>query len=251
MTVEFKNVKVVFSNMMNRLTKDLMQGGRTFSILINSNSPEFKQLQDDFKALNEYAKEKYGEEHGKKVKDASREEGLGAMLFGDLEADGKFILKFPTITFVDEKEVTQEDGSVKKQLVERLNNRAYKTLQFTYELNNNGEKVYETLTKDGTLKTLVPSSNSTVNVVCGLYATYNKTANRVTIRAKAIEVHLVERSEYSKSKSQDSSGVLELPDNRKIAKKVEYAQPSKEEVEFTTDELVALDVTNDMAELDV
>ena len=91
---------------------------------------------------------------------------------------------------------------------------------------------------------------NTIDIKCSLIAGYNSTDNRVSIRLKADEVRIVESNVPSGGKNKMEMVTLEGV-VQKNAKKVEYTQPSKDEAEFTTDELVALDVTNDMAELDV
>ena len=47
MTVKIKNATVTFSNMLNKLNKDLLS--REFCIELPSESPEVKQLQTEFK----------------------------------------------------------------------------------------------------------------------------------------------------------------------------------------------------------
>lgn len=246
MAVEFKNVKVVFSNMRNKLNKNLQkQGGRMFSIEVDANSPEFKQLQEQFNDLNKLAKEIYGEKNGKKVKDASKEKGVGNYLFGerDEEYGNNARLKF-IVYNIREKDVTTEEGT-RQELYEVLSP-IYDNDKFTYKLDNNGNKQY--VLESGKIWT--PLSENTIDIKCSLIAGYNSTDNRVSIRLKADEVRIVESNVPSGGKNKMEMVTLEGV-VQKNAKKVEYTQPSKDEAEFTTDELVALDVTNDMAELDV
>lgn len=246
MAVEFKNVKVVFSNMRNKLNKNLQkQGGRMFSVEVDANSPEFKQLQEQFNDLNKLAKEIYGEKNGKKVKDASKEKGVGNYLFGerDEEYGNNARLKF-IVYNIREKDVTTEEGT-RQELYEVLSP-IYDNDKFTYKLDNNGNKQY--VLESGKIWT--PLSENTIDIKCSLIAGYNSTDNRVSIRLKADEVRIVESNVPSGGKNKMEMVTLEGV-VQKNAKKVEYAQPSKNEAEFTTDELVALDVTNDMAELDV
>lgn len=246
MAVEFKNVKVVFSNMRNKLNKNLQkQGGRMFSVEVDANSPEFKQLQEQFNDLNKLAKEIYGEKNGKKVKDASKEKGVGNYLFGerDEEYGNNARLKF-IVYNIREKDVTTEEGT-RQELYEVLSP-IYDNDKFTYKLDNNGNKQY--VLESGKIWT--PLSENTIDIKCSLIAGYNSTDNRVSIRLKADEVRIVESNVPSGGKNKMEMVTLEGV-VQKNAKKVEYTQPSKDEAEFTTDELVALDVTNDMAELDV
>lgn len=246
MAVEFKNVKVVFSNMRNKLNKNLQkQGGRMFSVEVDTNSPEFKQLQEQFNDLNKLAKEIYGEKNGKKVKDASKEKGVGNYLFGerDEEYGNNARLKF-IVYNIREKDVTTEEGT-KQELYEVLSP-IYDNDKFTYKLDNNGNKQY--VLESGKIWT--PLSENTIDIKCSLIAGYNSTDNRVSIRLKADEVRIIESNVPSGGKNKMEMVTLEGV-VQKNAKKVEYAQPSKDEAEFTTDELVALDVTSDMSELDV
>lgn len=246
MAVEFKNVKVVFSNMRNKLNKNLQkQGGRMFSVEVDANSPEFKQLQEQFNDLNKLAKEIYGEKNGKKVKDASKEKGVGNYLFGerDEEYGNNARLKF-IVYNIREKDVTTEEGT-KQELYEVLSP-IYDNDKFTYKLDNNGNKQH--VLESGKIWT--PLSENTIDIKCSLVAGYNSTDNRVSIRLKADEVRIVESNVPSGGKNKMEMVTLEGVVQKNV-KKVEYAQPSKDEAEFTTDELVALDVTNDMAELDV
>ena len=246
MAVEFKNVKVVFSNMRNKLNKNLQkQGGRMFSVEVDANSPEFKQLQEQFNDLNKLAKEIYGEKNGKKVKDASKEKGVGSYLFGerDEEYGNNARLKF-IVYNIREKDVTTEEGT-RQELYEVLSP-IYDNDKFTYKLDNNGNKQY--VLESGKIWT--PLSENTIDIKCSLVAGYNSTDNRVSIRLKADEVRIVESNVPSGGKNKMEMVTLEGVVQKNV-KKVEYAQPSKDEAEFTTDELVALDVTNDMAELDV
>ena len=246
MAVEFKNVKVVFSNMRNKLNKNLQkQGGRMFSVEVDANSPEFKQLQEQFNDLNKLAKEIYGEKNGKKVKDASKEKGVGNYLFGerDEEYGNNARLKF-IVYNIREKDVTTEEGT-KQELYEVLSP-IYDNDKFTYKLDNNGNKQY--VLESGKIWT--PLSENTIDVKCSLVAGYNSTDNRVSIRLKADEVRIVESNVPSGGKNKMEMVTLEGVVQKNV-KKVEYAQPSKDEAEFTTDELVALDVTSDMSELDV
>lgn len=246
MAVEFKNVKVVFSNMRNKLNKNLQkQGGRMFSVEVDANSPEFKQLQEQFNDLNKLAKEIYGEKNGKKVKDASKEKGVGNYLFGerDEEYGNNARLKF-IVYNIREKDVTTEEGT-RQELYEVLSP-IYDNDKFTYKLDNNGNKQY--VLESGKIWT--PLSENTIDIKCSLVAGYNSTDNRVSIRLKADEVRIVESNVPSGGKNKMEMVTLEGVVQKNV-KKAEYAQPSKDEAEFTTDELVALDVTNDMAELDV
>ena len=246
MAVEFKNVKVVFSNMRNKLNKNLQkQGGRMFSVEVDANSPEFKQLQEQFNDLNKLAKEIYGEKNGKKVKDASKEKGVGNYLFGerDEEYGNNARLKF-IVYNIREKDVTTEEGT-RQELYEVLSP-IYDNDKFTYKLDNNGNKQY--VLESGKIWT--PLSENTIDIKCSLVAGYNSTDNRVSIRLKADEVRIVESNVPSGGKNKMEMVTLEGVVQKNV-KKVEYAQPSKDEAEFTTDELVALDVTNDMAEFDV
>ena len=246
MAVEFKNVKVVFSNMRNKLNKNLQkQGGRMFSVEVDANSPEFKQLQEQFNDLNKLAKEIYGEKNGKKVKDASKEKGVGNYLFGerDEEYGNNARLKF-IVYNIREKDVTTEEGT-RQELYEVLSP-IYDNDKFTYKFDNNGNKQY--VLESGKIWT--PLSENTIDIKCSLIAGYNSTDNRVSIRLKADEVRIVESNVPSGGKNKMEMVTLEGVVQKNV-KKVEYAQPSKDEAEFTTDELVALDVTNDMAELDV
>lgn len=246
MAVEFKNVKVVFSNMRNKLNKNLQkQGGRMFSVEVDANSPEFKQLQEQFNDLNKLAKEIYGEKNGKKVKDASKEKGVGNYLFGerDEEYGNNARLKF-IVYNIREKDVTTEEGT-RQELYEVLSP-IYDNDKFTYKLDNNGNKQY--VLESGKIWT--PLSENTIDIKCSLVAGYNSTDNRVSIRLKAEEVRIVESNVPSGGKNKMEMVTLEGVVQKNV-KKAEYAQPSKDEAEFTTDELVALDVTNDMAELDV
>lgn len=246
MAVEFKNVKVVFSNMRNKLNKNLQkQGGRMFSVEVDANSPEFKQLQEQFNDLNKLAKEIYGEKNGKKVKDASKEKGVGNYLFGerDEEYGNNARLKF-IVYNIREKDVTTEEGT-RQELYEVLSP-IYDNDKFTYKLDNNGNKQY--VLESGKIWT--PLSENTIDVKCSLVAGYNSTDNRVSIRLKADEVRIVESNVPSGGKNKMEMVTLEGVVQKNV-KKVEYAQPSKDEAEFTTDELVALDVTSDMSELDV
>ena len=246
MAVEFKNVKVVFSNMRNKLNKNLQkQGGRMFSVEVDANSPEFKQLQEQFNDLNKLAKEIYGEKNGKKVKDASKEKGVGSYLFGerDEEYGNNARLKF-IVYNIREKDVTTEEGT-RQELYEVLSP-IYDNDKFTYKLDNNGNKQY--VLESGKIWT--PLSENTIDVKCSLVAGYNSTDNRVSIRLKADEVRIVESNVPSGGKNKMEMVTLEGVVQKNV-KKVEYAQPSKDEAEFTTDELVALDVTSDMSELDV
>jgi hypothetical protein len=232
--------------MRNKLNKNLQkQGGRMFSVEVDTNSPEFKQLQEQFNDLNKLAKEIYGEKNGKKVKDASKEKGVGNYLFGerDEEYGNNARLKF-IVYNIREKDVTTEEGT-RQELYEVLSP-IYENDKFTYKLDNNGNKQY--VLESGKIWT--PLSENTIDVKCSLVAGYNSTDNRVSIRLKADEVRIVESNVPSGGKNKMEMITLEGVVQKNV-KKVEYTQPSKDEAEFTTDELVALDVTSDMSELDV
>lgn len=236
MTVEFKNVKVVFSNMRNKLNKDLFS--REFSIEVDVNSPEFKQLQENFKEINEKAKTYYGKQLGKKVKPASTEKGAGSYLFGerDEEYGDKARLKF-VVYNTREKEVTLDDGSTKKELYEVLSPIYNGNAEFCYKLDNNGKKQYKT--ENGTPWT--PLSQNVIDVKCSLVASYNKSDNRVSIRLKADEVKIVESNVSGKK---GGLGFVTLDDNtQNFVKEVEYTKPIEEESDtFTEDDLASLDV---------
>ena len=247
MAVEFKNVKVVFSNMRNKLNKNLLtQGGRMFSVEVDVNTPEFKQLQEEFKELNKMAKEAFAEKSGKKVKDASKEKGVGNYLFGerDEEYADKARLKF-IVYNIREKEVTGGD-STKKELYEVLSP-VYSDPNFTYKLDNNGKKQF--VTEGG--KPWTPLSENIIDIKCSLVAGYNSTDSRVSIRLKADEVRIIESNVPSSNKK--GYGMLTLDGAvQNVAKKVEYAKPTQDESAFfTDDDFTTLDGANDMAELDV
>lgn len=244
MTVEFKNVKVTFSNLRNKLTKQVMtQGGRHFAIEVDVNSPEFKQLQEEFMALSKMAKEQFTENLGKKVKEATKENGVGDYLFGerDEKYGDKARLKFYVYN-VNEVDVTQEDGSTKKELQEKLQWIYGNNPNFSYKLDNNGKK--EFITNKGT--PWCPLSENIVDVTCSLVAGYNKMANKVTIKLKAEEVRIID-SQYGSNNNGDKQKLIcTLDDNKKISKDIEYTKPA--DVDFTQDEIAKFD---SLEELDV
>lgn len=232
MTVKIKNATVTFSNMLNKLNKDLLS--REFCIELKSDSPEIKQLQTEFKELETKAKDAFSAQVGKKVKNASTEKGLGNTLFCENEyKPGYTRLKF-TIYNINEMEVKQEDGTTKKQRVEKLSP-IYKNLDFCYIINNNGKKEF---TIQDTDKHWLPLSNNIIDVTCSLVASYNKSDNRVTIRLKADDVNIVQKEERTKN----NNFYITLPsEDEVISNKVEQVAVEENEL-FTVSELEELDV---------
>ncbi len=234
MSVTIKNAQVTWSNMLNKLDKKLLS--REFCIELPSDSPEIKQLCEEFKMLEEKAKLAYTEQQGKKVKGASQEKGLGAYLFSENDYNpGYTRLKF-TIFNINDVEETLEDGSKVKKRVERLNP-VYKNLDFCYKINNNGQKEY---TIDGSTKHWLPLSENIVDIKCSLVASYNKTDNRVTIRLKADDVCIIKASDFNKG---SGSGFITLStENEEIEQRVEQVKPVETSEQFTAEELSELDI---------
>ena len=239
MSVTISNATVTFSNMLNKKTKDMFS--RYFCVELPTDSPEIQKLQKEFKELEEKAKVHFTEEQGKKVKNASSEKGLGASLFSENEYNPNHTqLKFTIFNFNDvEKKL--EDGTTKKERIEKLNS-IYKNLDFCYRVNNDGKKEY---TIGDTEKHWLPLSENIVDIKCSLVATYNKSDNRVSIKLKADEVKIVKASEFNGSKR---SNYLTLSDeDEQVVEKVEKAKPAKsekveEEAMFSSEELAELDV---------
>ena len=68
--VKFKNVEVSFSTMLNKPDSKMAQYGRGFKVKVPMDSPELKELIKIYKDLNDKAKTTFGEQVGKKVKNA-------------------------------------------------------------------------------------------------------------------------------------------------------------------------------------
>lgn len=232
MSTEFKNAKVIFSNMRNKVTKDMFS--KEFSIAVPSDCEQIKQLQADFDTLEKKAQAFYGEREGKKVKPASREKGVGAFLLDDTyDKDGTKRLKF-IVYNIREQEVKTEDGKVVKKLAEVLSP-LYPKLNFCYRINNNGSKEY--VTDNGT--PWLPLSENIINVKCSLRASYNKNDNRVVIRLRADDVEIVTSNYTGKGKS----SFLSLDgDDTDFEKEVEVAPKVEENEIFDANDLANLDV---------
>lgn len=236
MAVEINEVKVVWSDLKNKdLTK--INGSKNFSIDVPVDSQIVSQLREDFKALEKKAVQQLTEQLGKKVKGASREKGLGNTLFEENNYDPNNVrLKFNIFDIKDE-DVKQADGTTKKIKKEVLNS-AYKNLDFIYKLDSNGKKTFTSGNSDSHW---LPMSDNIVNVKASLYAKYNKTDNRVTIRIKADSVELKTTKEFDGKSS--GFGTITLEDtNEAIENIVENSEIVKEDETFSADELSSLDV---------
>lgn len=235
-SVEFKNVTVSFSTMLNKLDNKLF--GRMFSVKIPMDSPELKELQKQFKELNAIAKEKYSEEHGVKVKDASKEKGAGRDLFEESAyAEGFAELKF-NIVNVREKEVKDEDGKTSKSRYEAFNP-IYKNLDFIYKINNNGEKEFSTEKGNH----WVPLNTNVIDLKCSLVASYDEKDKRPRIQLKADEVKILESTIGSKSTGTKKVYLTLGGAEDEVETKVETKKASKKDEDLISgDELGALDI---------
>lgn len=233
--VSFNNAEVTFSTMLNKIENKNFYG-RVFTIKVPIDSPQIKELQAQFKTLNENAKKSFSEQVGKKVKDASKEKDAGRDLFEESQYyEGFAELKFQ-ITNIREKEVKQEDGTTKKSRYETLNP-IYPSLDICYKIDNNGKKEYKS--ENG--KNWYPLNTNIVNVKCSLVASYLQKDNRVKIQLKANEVELVKSDVGSQDKG-PRTGFLTLDNNEEFAKQVESAIPVEDNEMFNVDELASLDV---------
>ena len=228
-SVEFKNVTVSFSTMLNKLDNKLF--GRMFSVKIPMDSPELKELQKQFKELNAIAKEKYSEEHGVKVKDASKEKGAGRDLFEESAyAEGFAELKF-NIVNVREKEVKDEDGKTSKSRYEAFNP-IYKNLDFIYK---------EFSTEKG--NHWVPLNTNVIDLKCSLVASYDEKDKRPRIQLKADEVKILESTIGSKSTGTKKVYLTLGGAEDEVETKVETKKASKKDEDLISgDELGALDI---------
>ena len=235
-SVEFKNVTVSFSTMLNKLDNKLF--GRMFSVKIPMDSPELKKLQEQFTELNTIAKKAYSEEHGVKVKDASREKGAGRDLFEESAyAEGFAELKF-NIVNVRDKEVTDENGKTTKSRYEVLN-KIYKSLDFIYKINNNGEKEFSTEKGNH----WVPLNTNVIDLKCSLVASYDEKDKRPRIQLKADEVKILESTIGSKTTSNKVTYLTLDGVDEEAETKVENKKPSKKDEELiSSEELGAWDI---------
>lgn len=247
--IEVKNAKVSFSTMKNKDTKKLF--GRVFKVLVPVDSPELEKTIEQYKALNDLAKTTYGEKEGKKIKNAKSVDDVFAE---SIYNEGFVELAFNVSYFNDEVKtdedgnpLTDENGKEITEKVEKLNPVYKKNPNFTYILDNNGNKVFEY--DEG--KYWAPLSGNTVNIKYSLVAKYSKKNNQPIIQLKAEEVQLLD-TEFREKKSGSSLGFLTLSsEDEEIEQKVEKTAPKAkktkpveddESATFTAEELASLDI---------
>ena len=183
-------------------------------------------------------KEKYSEEKGVKFKDASREKGAGRDLFEESSyAEGFAELKF-NIVNVRDKETTDENGKTVKTRYEVLNP-IYKSLDFIYKVNNNGEKEFSTEKGNH----WVPLNTNIIDLKCSLVASCDEKDKRPRIQIKADEVKILESTIGSKSSSSNKMYLTLDTKEEENEVKVENKKPSKKDEELvSSEELGALDI---------
>ena len=233
----FENAEVSFSTMLNKIESKNFYG-RMFTVKIPIDSPELATLQEKFKTLEKNAQAKWGEELGKKIKPASRERGAGKDLFEESQWKPGFMELNFQVTNVREKEVKQEDGTVKKVKYEAFN-KIYSSPDFCYKINNNGVKEYKT--EQG--KNWYPLNTNLININVSLVASYFEKENRVKIQFKANDVEIISSNVGSKE-SGSKSKFLTLDDDEDVVETATpKATPKKQE-----DELLS---ASDLADLDI
>lgn len=229
--VEFKNVEVSFSTMLNKPDSKMAQYGRGFKVKVPMDSPELKELIKIYKDLNDKAKTAFGEQVGKKVKNAKSVDDVFAE---SVYNEGFVELPFNVI-YKKEYETKLEDGSVQKETKEVLNP-IYKTDEFTYMVNNNGERIYKT--ESG--KKFAPLSKNIIDITVSLTAKYNSKSNQPSIQLKAEEVKIV-KSDFGGKSSGPKTGFITLDDDEEIEEKVVSKSSNKEEL-FSEKDLASLDI---------
>ena len=232
--VEFKNVEVSFSTMLNKPDNKLVkQSGRFFKVKVPMDSPELEELKKNYKDLNDKAKTVFGEQVGKKVKNAKSVEDV----FPESVQEGYegFVELSFNVKRNKEYETKLEDGTIQKETKEVLDP-IYKTDEFTYMVNNNGERVYKT--ESG--KKFAPLSGNIVNITVSLTAKYNSKTNQPSIRLKAEEVKIV-KSDFGGKSSGPKTGFITLDDDEEIEEKVVSKSLNKEEL-FSEKDLASLDI---------
>lgn len=229
-TIELKNAEISFSTMLNRLDKKLY--GRMFKVMVPVDSPQLKETIKQYKELNELAKKSYGEQLGKKIKNAKSTDDVFAE---SVYKEGYVELNF-NIYYIRTKEV-EENGEKVEKLTEVLNP-IYSSPNFCYKRDNNGNKVYEI--NEG--KRWLPLSGNKVNIKYSLVAGYSNKNNQPTIQLKADEVEIIE-SDFGGKSSGPKIGFLKLSsEDEEVENKVEKSTPVKDDTTFTAEELAELDI---------
>lgn len=230
----FKNVTVSFSTMLNK--PDKCKYGRNFMVKVPLDHPELEEMKKAYKELNEKAKLQFGEKLEKKLKNATSVDDVFAE---SIHNEGFVELKF-NIYFNKEREVTNADGT-KTKTTELMLNPIYENPNFTYKIDNNGKKAFETPKGNPWF----PASGNIIDVEVELKAKYDSKNNKPSIQLKAYEVNLVHSELGSNnSGSKSSYGFISLDDEDEIIEKKVEKAPVKEEESgtFTASDLEALDV---------
>lgn len=223
----FKNVVVSFSTMLNKPEK--CKYGKNFMVKIPIDHPEIENMKKAYKELNEVAKVKYGETLGKKLKNATSVDDVFAE---SIYNEGFIELKF-NIYFNKEREIVQEDGTkIKKS--ELVLNPIYSTPNFTYKLDNNGKKEFETANGNA----WCPLSTNIIDIDVELVAKYDSKNNRPSIALKASEVKIVQ-SDFGTKSGTPKMGFLTLGDEDEV---VDTKEVSEEDGTFSASDLASLDI---------
>lgn len=244
--IEIKNAKVSYSTMKNKDTKKIF--GRVFKVLVPIDSPELEETIKQYKKLDEKARIAYGEKTEQKVKKAK---SVDDVFQESIYEEGYVELPF-NVYFLREEVVKDEDGNPvlddkgkeKVTKTEELNP-IYTNPNFTYVLDNNGNKVYQCTETSY----WAPLSGNMINIKYSLVSKYSKKNNQPVIQLKAEEVQLL-NTEFTGTKSGGSKmGFLTLSDeDEEIEEKVEKAPAKKtvktksEESNFSAEELASLDI---------
>ena len=245
--IEIKNAKVSYSTMKNKDTKKIF--GRVFKVLVPINSPELEETIRQYKKLDERAREFYGQKTEQKVKKAKSvddvfqesiyEEGFVELPFN------VYFMREEVVKDEDGKPVLDEKGKEKTVKTEELNP-IYDNPNFTYVIDNNGNKVYQCTETSY----WAPLSGNMVNIKYSLVSKYSKKNNQPVIQLKAEDVQLL-NTEFSGKSLGAKTGFLTLSDeDDEIEEKVEKAPVKKatkaktteDGTKFSAEELASLDI---------
>lgn len=247
--IEIKNAKVSYSTMKNKDTKKIF--GRVFKILVPLDSPELEKTIEQYKKLAEKARIAYAEKSDTKVKKAkSVEDAFQESIYEEGFVELPFNVYFmreEVIKDEDGNPVLDEKGKEKTIKTEELNP-IYDNPNFTYVLDNNGNKVYQCTETSY----WAPLSGNMVNIKYSLVSKYSKKNNQPVIQLKAEEVQLL-NTEFTGGKSGGlKMGFLTLSDeDDEIEEKVEKTPVKKvvknkstetNETKFSAEELASLDI---------
>lgn len=245
--IEIKNAKVSYSTMKNKDTKKIF--GRVFKVLVPIDSPELEETIRQYKKLDERAREFYGQKTEQKVKKAKSvddvfqesiyEEGFVELPFN------VYFMREEVVKDEDGKPVLDEKGKEKTVKTEELNP-IYDNPNFTYVIDNNGNKVYQCTETSY----WAPLSGNMVNIKYSLVSKYSKKNNQPVIQLKAEDVQLL-NTEFSGKSLGAKTGFLTLSDeDDEIEEKVEKAPVKKatktkateDGTKFSAEELASLDI---------